>query len=71
MADFQTPEKVTVVTKDGECTLHITLDININVSGAGSSDVRPKDKELAEEEKTIWAIPEFKSGEKVKFGERK
>ncbi len=75
MPDYISPSNVSIVTKDGECTLHITLDININLNQTGGLEVgprreSPKTIEENEEEKTVWAIPEFKSGEKVKFGKK-
>jgi hypothetical protein len=71
MPELITPTKVTVITKDGECQIHITLDINVNLNGiSGVSSPQIKDKIKEEEEKTIWAIPEFKAQEKVKFGKK-
>jgi hypothetical protein len=64
-----TPKEVTVVTKNGECTLHITLDININLSSSGVISGGPKEEKLlVEQDKTVFEIPEFKPTEKVKFG---
>jgi hypothetical protein len=69
MASLITPSKVTVVTKDGECVLHITLDININLNSAIASGSSKEEKLLVEqEEKPVLEIPEFKQTEKVKFG---
>lgn len=61
MADFINSPKVTLVSENNECKLHIVLDININ---SNSIDVKAK------EEKTEWIIPEFNSGEKIKFGKK-
>lgn len=59
-----------VVTKDGECQIHITLDLNINING--TSVKVEESKKLVEEKKeeTEWVIPTFDSGEKVKFGKK-
>lgn len=57
-----------VVTKDGECQIHITLDLNINING---TNVKVEEnKKLVEQDETEWAIPTFDSGEKVKFGKK-
>lgn len=53
--------KVEMVVEDGK--LHITIDLNINLNNL------PQKKE--EEEEVNWAIPNFESGEKVKFGTKK
>lgn len=62
--------KVKVVTKDGECTFHITLDVNINFTG-GMPNFNNQNSQQntiinstlnnnAEEDKTVWEIPDFK-----------
>jgi len=80
MGDLIRPTKVHVVTKDGECQLNITIDLNINLntgtvelqsSKAKIEKEQVKEVEQEEEEKTVWAIPKFKSEDKVKFGKRK
>lgn len=71
MGDLIRPTKVSIITKDGECKLHIVIDLNINLN-ANSVEVKSRQAdntpEVQEEEKTAWAIPSFKSGDKVKFG---
>ncbi len=60
--------KVKLITKDGECTLHITLDVNINFTGgmpnfSGQNvpqntiinSVKPE-----EDDKVLWEVPDFK-----------
>lgn len=77
MGDLIRPTKVHVITKEGECQLHITIDLNINLNtGVVDGQVSKATKvdqptEEKEEEKTVWAIPTFKSEDKVKFGKRK
>lgn len=76
MADLIRPTKVQVVTKEGECQLNITIDLNININTGTvelqSSKVnRVIEKEMKEEDKTVWAIPTFESKDKVKFGKKK
>ncbi len=77
MGDLIRPTKVHVITRDGECQLNITIDLNINLN-TGAVDFQsakankielPEEKK--DEEKTVWAIPTFKSEDKVKFGKRK
>lgn len=68
MGDLIRAPKVHVVTKDGQCDIHITLDLNINVNGLAGT--KPVDKIEDSEEKTDWVIPTFKPAEKVKFGKK-
>ena len=75
MADLIKPTKVHVVTKDGECQVNITIDLNINLS-AGTVDFQSAktievEKPEGDDDKTVWAIPTFKNEDKVKFGKRK
>ncbi len=76
MGDLIRPTKVHVITKEGECKLDITIDLNINLTTGGidfQSAKASKIEKLEEkdDEKTVWAIPTFKSEDKVKFGKRK
>lgn len=63
-----------VVTKDGECTIRISLDLNINLNSDGSIrvDTTAQPHVLKPEEKPVkednWVIPDFKGGQKIKFG---
>jgi len=74
MGDLIRPTKVHVITKEGECKLNITIDLNINLN-TGTVDFQSakatKIEQPEEDEKTLWAIPTFKSEDKVKFGKRK
>jgi hypothetical protein len=71
MGNLIRPTTVNVVTKDGECTIHLTLDINLNLNSdfIKSNNISTESKE-EENEKTIWTIPTFKSHDKVKFGKK-
>jgi hypothetical protein len=71
--------KVKVITKDGECTLNITLDVNINFTGNIPNFVsqnQPQNTIInsvnnnTEEEKTLWEIPDFKptKANNINFG---
>ena len=72
--------KVKVLTKDGECTLHITLDVNINFTGnmgnfinqnsPQNTIINSANANANEEEKTMWEIPDFKptKANNINFG---
>ncbi len=78
MGNLIRPTKVHVITKEGECQLSITIDLNINLN-TGIVDLKQREvpevaaveEEKESEEKPLWAIPTFKSDNKVKFGKRK
>jgi hypothetical protein len=60
-----------IVTKDGECTIHITLDLNINVNSSGVEvSVGKATQEKNDDDEVQWAVPQFTSGQKVKFGKK-
>lgn len=61
--------KVKVVTKDGECSLHITLDVNINFAGMPNFNsqnspqntiINSTNNTKEKEENPMWEIPDFK-----------
>jgi hypothetical protein len=56
---------VVAETKQGECKVHITLDLNINLTG---NTISIDSVKATKEEKPEFTIPEFASGTKVKFG---
>lgn len=58
-----------VIAKDGE--LHITLDLNITVNGVENRVTHTQKIEKQEEDEMVWAIPDFKSAEKLNFGKKK
>jgi len=73
--------KVKISTKDGECTFHITLDVNINLTGGNSNFINQNlpqntiinstsNKTEEKEEKPMWEIPDFKStkASNINFG---
>jgi hypothetical protein len=68
---------VQVVTKNGECEVHITLDLNISLNAdglqigasAGGSGSSNKDKD--EDEDFEWAVPDFGlESTQVDFGKK-
>ena len=66
------PEQVKVITttKEGICDVHITLDINVSIDSDGLKvNLKANSTEQkAIEDDVIWAIPDFKTKEKIKFG---
>lgn len=75
------PGSVRVVSKDGEVTVAITIDLNINLtnllegislSSALVNDKPKKENSVTEvvNDKVEWAIPDFGS-EKIDFGKNK
>jgi hypothetical protein len=69
--------KIKTVSKDGECEIYLDLNININISGSDlkiSPEITESDKKgITEDDKTDFAIPEFKSTSsknKLKFGKK-
>ena len=71
MPELIRPSKVSILTKDGECEIHLTIDININMNAVGETKSISSPALQEEDEKTIWAIPSFKSQDKIKFGNKK
>ena len=72
MGDLIRPTRVNVITKEGECKLHIVIDLNINLN-TNSVEVKSRQTDNTpevQEEKTEWIIPSFKPGDKVKFGNK-
>lgn len=72
MAQRIAPTKVVTVTKDGECHLVITLELNINLNGVGgvSASVQTADRAEVEDDNFQFTIPDFSalSGKTVDFG---
>ncbi len=69
-----TPVKVMSVSKDGECHLTITLELNINLTtggevGASLAAVGEKLKrQIQEDDDVELTVPDFISGMKLDFG---
>ena len=58
-----------IVTRDGELTVHLTIDLNVNITNSGdvtvsAGAVKQKDKE----DDPVWEVPTFGPAPKVKFG---
>lgn len=70
------PVKTQVITKDGQCAVDISIELTININSDGlhvsatasPGVMQPVVTEHKKDEETLWAIPEFGSPNKVKFG---
>lgn len=71
MAQIKRKPQITtkVVTKDGECDVNISLDININLNTDDLVVKVTADKNQEEDEHSSFVVPEFKT-EKIKFGQK-
>ena len=78
MAQLIKANDVKVITKDGECKLSISIDLNVNLNTSGitvgvqnakvDQNVNQINKE--EKESTMWEIPDFTPMPKVNFGKK-
>lgn len=71
MGNLIRPVQTKVVTKDGELVIHMTLDLNINLTtGNLSVTASPSaPKAVEEKEDTQWEIPDFTVPDtKLNFG---
>lgn len=77
MAQLIKASDVKVVTKDGECKLSISIDLNINLNTLGvtvnaqsakSSEVNQEDKK--KDDDVAWQIPDFSAMPKLNFGKK-
>lgn len=70
MAQLIKPNQVKLITEKGECNLHITLDLNINLN-TGKLEINAKENYVKEEKEDVsWEIPEFKPTKKIQFGKK-
>lgn len=70
--------KVKILTKDGECILNITLDVNINFTGGIGNFINQNSPQNTiinsdnknSEENPMWEIPDFKptKSSNINFG---
>jgi hypothetical protein len=77
MANLIRPGEVRVVAKDNEILVNIALDLNIKLDGNVTNISLDKSqpfsidkKQLEEDEKVNWEIPDF-SSKKINFGKNK
>jgi len=72
MVQLLQPQQVKIVTKDGECKISLTIDLNINlnqIEGLVKQGIK-KEYEPDDEDKVNFVIPDFGSGAKVDFGKQ-
>jgi hypothetical protein len=75
MANYINHDNVKVISKDGEVTIHLNININLNGEIQNSQNLvyskKIEDKTILnqEDEKTMWEIPDFTPiKNKVNFG---
>lgn len=78
MAQLIKASDVKVITKDGECRLSISIDLNVNLNASGIAvgvqntkveQVTQQEKENTKES-TLWEIPDFTPMPKLNFGKK-
>ena len=76
MAKLITPNTVKVVTQNGEVTIYLKLDLNINLNqngGIASIDATDSGSEIVRKvgkksDDVQWEIPDFGPSKKINFG---
>ncbi len=79
MAVLIDPNKVKVVAQNGQITLSLQIDLNINLNASGisaashgnmegSPAIAAKKKLGDDSDEAAWLVPDFTTTEKVKFG---
>lgn len=75
MANYINHDNVKIISKDGEVTIHLNININLNGEIQNSQNLvyskKIEDKTILnqEDEKTMWEIPDFTPiKNKVNFG---
>lgn len=76
MAQLITPNTVKVVTQNGEVTISLKLDLNINLNqngGIASIDATDSGSEIVKKinkkpDDVQWEIPDFGPSKKINFG---
>ena len=57
-------QEATITTKDGECKVQISIQLDVNINEHGVSIKASNETD----EPVDWAIPDFATGQKLKFG---
>lgn len=75
MAQLIKSSDIKVITKDGECKLSISIDLNINLNTLGvavnAQTVKVGDeKEEKKKDDVAWQIPDFANVPKLNFGKK-
>lgn len=74
MAQLIKPGDIKIVTKNNEILVNISLDLNIKLDGSvtnlnlGVSNEGTSNLNKKEEDSVNWAIPDFTTNKKIKFG---
>lgn len=73
MPSLTKPLETKIITKDGECYVNIALEVTIKLDGDGivlAADAKTAEqkKQQEEDDKVNFAIPDFSSQKKLKFG---
>lgn len=71
MANLINPSGVQVITKDGEMTVSLKIDLNINLNGTAVNipiNETAKVKSMDEDDKVEWMVPDFTTSKKINFG---
>ncbi len=72
MPNLIKPNNVKIITKDGEITVSLQIDLNINLNQSGVSfaggNATSSMSNSNKEDDFEWAIPDFQKAEKVNFG---
>lgn len=60
-----------VKTKNGECTIRLVVDLNINLNDNGLSiSANRVEASKQEDDETAWVVPDFSNEEKIDFGKQ-
>lgn len=71
MAQLIKASDIKVITKDGECKLSISIDLNINLNTSGITvGVQNAKVEQKKEESAMWEVPDFAQIPKLNFGKK-
>jgi hypothetical protein len=75
MPSLTRPNITKVVTKEGEIMVNISIDLNLNLNtgdlqiSSGATPIQAQEAKKKKDEDMDWAIPDFKMGGNLKFGE--
>ena len=78
MVSYSQPNQTHVITKEGECHLTITLDLNLNITSDGLVTATAKQNKInkyvdnSDDDEVHFTVPDFKSekGKKLDFGKK-
>ena len=78
MAILVNPNNVKVISQNGEVTLALQIELNINLNANGivsqsngyvpDNTTSNKNIKKNDDEEASWLVPDFNSKEKIKFG---